>query len=60
MINPIPRNDLFAYELLADIRTALNALPPSEKALVYSYVMATTNACHALVEQAIEDSKGAW
>lgn len=60
MINPIPHNDMFGTPTLAEIRTALNALPPSEKALVNAYVMATTNACHALVEQAIEESKGAW
>ena len=60
MINPIPRSGFFATRPLEDIQADIDGLPPKEKALVYAYVMATLNACHALVKEEIEDSKGVW
>jgi hypothetical protein len=60
MHNPIPHSKLFNTRALEDIQTDIDRLPPKDKALVYQYVMATLNSCHALVEEAIEDSKGAW
>lgn len=50
MKNPIPYCNLFATRTLEDIQADIESLPSQEKALVYSYVMATLNACHKLVE----------
>ena len=60
MNNPIPRCGLFATRPLEDIQADIESLPPTQKALVYQFVMATLNACHARVEEAIEDNKGSW
>jgi hypothetical protein len=60
MKNPIPHNGLFHTPTLEELDERTQGLPAKERALVYQYVMATLNACHALVEQEIEDSKGAW
>lgn len=55
MNNPIPRSGLFATPTLAEIQADIETLPATQKALVYSYVMATLNACHQLVEEEHED-----
>ena len=55
MKNPIPSNAFFATRTLQEIQGDIDSLPPREKALVYSYVMATLNACHVLTEQVIEE-----
>lgn len=60
MINPIPSNGFFATRSLEDLQADIEGLPAKDKALVYQYVMMTLNACHALVKDEIEDSKGAW
>jgi hypothetical protein len=60
MNNPIPRCGLFATRTLELIHADIESLPPTQKALVYQYVMATLNSCHELVDDAIKDSKGAW
>jgi hypothetical protein len=60
MNNPIPHSRLFNTRPLEDIQSDIERLPAKDKALVYQYVMATLNSCHALVDEAIEDSKGAW
>lgn len=60
MNNPIPRCGLFATRPLHEIQTDIESLPPTQKALVYQYVMATLNSCHELVDDAIKDSKGSW
>jgi hypothetical protein len=60
MKNPIPHSNLFTTCSLEDVQADIESLPPAQKAVVYSFMMATLNACHALVEQEIEDSKGAW
>ena len=53
MNNPIPRCSLFTTRTLEAIQSDIEGLPPTHKALVYQYVMATLNACHALVEEEI-------
>ena len=53
MNNPIPRCGLFATRPLEAIQADIEGLPPTQKALVYQYVMATLNACHALVKEEI-------
>jgi hypothetical protein len=60
MKNPIPRNGLFHTPTLEELDERIQGLPAKERALAYQYVMATLNACHALVEQEIGYSKGAW
>lgn len=51
--NPIPRSDLFATRTLAEIQAEIESLPATQKAMVYTYVMATLNACNKLVEDEI-------
>jgi hypothetical protein len=51
--NPIPRSGLFATRTLSEIQAEIESLPATQKALVYTYVMATLNACHELVETEI-------
>jgi hypothetical protein len=51
--NPIPRSDLFATRTLAEIQAEIETLPATQKAMVYTYVMATLNACNQLVEDEI-------
>lgn len=60
MINPIPRTGLFATRSLEEIQAEIERLPAKDKALVYQFVMTTLNACHELVKEEIETSKGAW
>lgn len=55
MQNPIPCSGLFATRTLQEIQADIDSLPPREKALVYSYVMATLNACHVLTGEVIEE-----
>ena len=51
--NPIPRSDLYATRTLAEIQAEIESLPATQKAMVYTYVMATLNACNQLVEDEI-------
>ena len=51
--NPIPHSGLFATPTLAQLQADIESLPATQKALVYTYVMATLNACHKLVEDEI-------
>ena len=51
--NPIPHSGLFATPTLPEIQAEIETLPASQKALVYTYVMATLNACHKIVEDEI-------
>jgi len=51
--NPIPRSGLFATRTLSEIQAEIETLPATQKALVYTYVMATLNACNQLVEDEI-------
>ena len=51
--NPIPKSGLFATKTLAEVQADIECLPAKEKALVYSFVMATLNACHQAVEDEI-------
>lgn len=53
MKNPIPRSNLFATRTLPEIQADIESLPAKEKALVYSYVMATLNACHVLADELV-------
>jgi len=50
MTNPIPHSNLWATPTLEQLQADIEGLPAKHRALVYSYVMATLNACHALVE----------
>ena len=56
MQNPIPKSGLWADLRLEEIQTNIEGLPKAQKALVYSYVMATLNACHNLVEEAMKET----
>jgi hypothetical protein len=60
MKNPIPHTGLFHTPTLEELDERIQGLPSKERAMVYQYVMMTLNSCHALVDEAIEDSKGAW
>jgi hypothetical protein len=51
--NPIPRSGFFATRTLAEIQAEIERLPATQKAMVYTYVMATLNACNQLVEDEI-------
>ena len=51
--NPIPRSGFFATPTLEDLQARIEGLPNEERALVYTYVMQTLNACHQLVEDKI-------
>jgi hypothetical protein len=51
--NPIPYSGLFATRTLGEIQTEIESLPATQKALVYTYVMATLNACHKIVDDEI-------
>jgi hypothetical protein len=55
MQNPIPCSGLFATRTLQEIQADIEGLPAKEKALVYSYVMVTLNACHVLTGEVIEE-----
>jgi len=51
--NPIPKSGFFATPTLEDLQARIEALPSAERALVYTYVMQTLNACNQLVEDKI-------
>jgi hypothetical protein len=51
--NPIPKSGFFATRTLAEIQAEIETLPATQKAMVYTYVMATLNACNKLVEDEI-------
>jgi len=51
--NPIPKSGFFATPTLEDLQTRIESLPSAERALVYTYVMQTLNACNQLVEDKI-------
>ena len=55
-MNPIPFTGLFATPTLEQLQARIEALPSKERALVYTYVMMTLNACHALVEDEFVDT----
>ena len=51
--NPIPKSGFFATPTLEDQQAKIESLPNTERALVYTYVMQTLNACNKLVEDNI-------
>ena len=51
--NPIPKSGFFATPTLEDLQARIESLPSKERALVYTYVMQTLNACNQLVEDKI-------
>jgi hypothetical protein len=51
--NPIPKSGFFATRTLAEIQAEIETLPATQKAMVYTYVMATLNSCHQIVEDEI-------
>ena len=51
--NPIPKSGFFATPTLEDLQARIEGLPGAERALVYTYVMQTLNACNQLVEDRI-------
>jgi hypothetical protein len=55
MTNPIPFSGVFATPTLAELQERIEGLPPKDRAMVYTYVMMTLNACHALVEDEFVD-----
>lgn len=56
MQNPIPFSGFFHTPTLADLQARVESLPAKERAMVYSYVMMTLNACHAIVEDEFVDA----
>jgi len=55
MTNPIPFSGFFATPTLAELQARIEALPNDQRATVYTYVMMTLNACHAVVEDEMVD-----
>ncbi len=55
MKNPIPFSGFFHTPTLAELQSKIESLPAKERAEVYTYVMMTLNACHALVEDEMVD-----
>jgi hypothetical protein len=55
-MNPIPFCGIFATPTLAELLAQIEVLPAKDKALVYTYVMQTLNACHSLVEDEFVDT----
>jgi hypothetical protein len=51
--NPIPKSGFFATPTLEVLQARIESLPNEERALVYTYVMQTLNACNQLVEDNI-------
>ena len=56
MQNPIPFSGFFHTPTLAELQTRVEGLPAKERAMVYTYVMMTLNACHAIVEDEFVDA----
>ena len=56
MQNPIPFSGFFHTPTLADLQARVESLPAKERAMVYTYVMMTLNACHAIVEDEFVDT----
>lgn len=56
MKNPIPFSGFFHTPTLAELQAKVESLPSKERAEVYTYVMMTLNACHALVEDEFVDA----
>lgn len=56
MQNPIPFSGFFATPSLEQLQAKIESLPAKDRALVYTYVMQTLNACHALVEDTFVDA----
>ena len=57
MNNPIPKNDLWVTQSLADIQAHIESLPKHDRADAYHIMMMTLNACHKLVDVEILKSK---
>jgi hypothetical protein len=57
MNNPIPKNELWVTQSLADIQTHIESLPKHDRADAYHIMMMTLNACHKLVDVEILKSK---
>ena len=55
MQNPIPFSGFFATPTLEQLQDRIEALPANERAQVYTFVMMTLNACHAVVEDEMVD-----
>ena len=51
--NPIPKSNLFATPVLADIQAFINSLPSKEQANANLVFMFTLNSCNQLVEDNI-------
>jgi hypothetical protein len=56
MINPIPFSGFFATPTLEELQARVESLPAAERAQVYTFVMMTLNACHAIVEDEMVDA----
>jgi hypothetical protein len=56
MMNPIPFSGFFATPTLEELQARIESLPSAERAQVYTYVMMTLNACHAMVEDEFVDT----
>ena len=56
MQNPIPFSGFWATPTLAELQERIEALPEKERVQVYTFVMMTLNACHAVVEDEFVDA----
>ena len=55
-MNPIPFNGFFSTPSLEELQDRIESLPAKDRVTVYTYVMMTLNACHALVEDTYVDA----
>ena len=51
VINPIPRNDMWATKTLGEIQDYIEAFPSKQRAELYHVMMFTLNACHKMVKE---------
>lgn len=55
--NPIPKNNLWVTQSIADIQEHIESIPKQYRAEAYHIMMMTLNACHKLVDAEIMKSK---
>lgn len=61
MQNPIPKNDMWTTpESVDTLMARCENFHGNDRTVAYTIAMMTLNLCHKLVEQAREESKGAW
>jgi len=54
MINPIPRNGLFAEKTLPELQEYIELMSSKERALAYMIMTLTMNTCRNLVQKELD------